>query len=59
MVRTDGRQQREESGGELMHECPICGELCDCDGEDIYDCHHNCDELEEFDDDDDDFDPEC
>lgn len=37
-----------------MHECPECGQACDCDGEDLWhdrydDCEHNC---EEFDDDD-------
>lgn len=37
-----------------MHDCPICGESCDCDMEDHEqpapeDCDHQC----EFDDDDD------
>jgi len=32
----------------MTHECPECGELCDCDKEDIYwdeapdDCSHDC-----------------
>lgn len=36
-----------------MHECPFCGEVCDCDGEDTWfdfypNCEHQCgDELEE------------
>ena len=34
-----------------MHECPICGMDCDCDGEDVWqeapaDCTHVCDELD-------------
>lgn len=33
-----------------MHECPDCGQVCDCDGEDVWndaaawDCRHNCEE---------------
>ena len=33
-----------------MHECPDCGQACDCDGEDIWndaaarDCRHYCEE---------------
>lgn len=43
-----------------MHECPGCGTVCDCDGEDIWwefdseaveECMHNCDE-EDYEDDD-------
>ena len=36
-----------------MHECEICGQVCDCDGEDLQhdaapnDCSHECDEQEE------------
>lgn len=36
-----------------MHECPICGYMCDCDGEDLFyslppeDCSCSCqDEIE-------------
>ncbi len=35
-----------------MHDCPVCGEACDCDGEDVYyefapnSCNH-CPEEEE------------
>lgn len=34
-----------------MHDCPECGALCDCDGEDLLhadpdDCIHECDNLE-------------
>lgn len=37
-----------------MHECPYCGEVCDCDGEDIWwddvdECSHDCDEPSEED----------
>lgn len=41
-----------------MHECPWCGQACDCDGEDTWvdtlDCTHLCEEEDEegFDDDD-------
>lgn len=45
-----------------MHECPICGQACDCDGEDTWygypynmDCTCNCEE-EERDNYDDDYD---
>jgi hypothetical protein len=39
-----------------MHDCPDCGQACDCDGEDTWnedveDCVHNC-ELDDVDDDD-------
>lgn len=44
-----------------MHECPECGQVCDCDGEDtwygwdeIEDCNCDCwleDESENYDDD--------
>jgi hypothetical protein len=40
-----------------MHECPDCGQVCDCDGEDIWndaaanECEHGCDEQEGDDDD--------
>ena len=39
-----------------MHECGICGEVCDCDMEDHMqpmpdDCEHECSEDEEYDDD--------
>lgn len=33
-----------------MHECPSCGQACDCDGEDVWndyaarDCTHDCEE---------------
>jgi hypothetical protein len=35
-----------------MHECPECGQMCDCDQEDheheaLDDCCHACDEEEE------------
>lgn len=35
-----------------MHECPVCGQACDCDGEDTWldaplDCDHDCDECDE------------
>lgn len=41
-----------------MHECPECGQACDCDGEDHDqsapdDCQHEC-EIDDDDDDDDD-----
>jgi len=34
-----------------VHECPTCGEMCDCDGEDHgqpapEDCDHQCDFLD-------------
>lgn len=35
-----------------MHECPNCGFICDCDGEDLWydeapaDCACECEELE-------------
>ena len=51
-----------------MHDCPGCGEACDCDGEDHHqsapdDCEHACDlddeDLDELlDDDPDDVDEE-
>ncbi len=42
-----------------MHECPFCGEACDCDGEDVWhgadspaveSCDHECADLGEDDD---------
>lgn len=32
-----------------MHECDNCGQMCDCDGEDLMndaydDCRHDCEE---------------
>ena len=38
-----------------MHECPECGQVCDCDGEDTWyenvtACVHDCDD-QDFDDD--------
>jgi len=35
-----------------MHECPYCGEVCDCDQEDtwfenVYECKHECEEFED------------
>jgi len=42
-----------------MHECPICGQTCDCDGEDTWfsypynlDCTCNCEEERDADEDD-------
>ncbi len=38
-----------------MHECPDCGEACDCDGEDLWwdtppdDCECGCYREEEWD----------
>ena len=41
-----------------MHECPECGQMCDCDGEDIFwdwdtepaeECTHACDPYNEED----------
>ncbi len=38
-----------------MHDCPECGQTCDCDGEDIWnayaalDCAHDCDEHDDGD----------
>jgi hypothetical protein len=39
-----------------MHDCPECGESCDCDGEDHEqpappDCRHECDDDDDGDDD--------
>jgi hypothetical protein len=40
-----------------MHECPECGQACDCDGEDVWndyaslDCEHDCEDEEDADDD--------
>jgi len=41
-----------------MHECPDCGDVCDCDGEDMWqswpynkDCEHSCEMEEDCDDD--------
>jgi hypothetical protein len=40
-----------------MHDCPDCGQACDCDGEDTWfdevdECEHNCEaESDEYDDD--------
>jgi len=43
-----------------MHECPMCNQACDCDGEDLWqeapdDCQCECldDDLDEWDRDDD------
>ena len=43
-----------------MHECPDCGQACDCDGEDttwfdypaqeVLDCSHDCDDDDDYDD---------
>jgi len=39
-----------------MHECPDCGQACDCDGEDTWfdvsrlDCYCDCEEIEDSDD---------
>ena len=38
-----------------MHECPECGQACDCDGEDIWNdffqaCDHDCEPMEDEDD---------
>ena len=36
-----------------MHECPICGQACDCIGDDTwddteaYECEHDCEDDEE------------
>ena len=36
-----------------MHECPFCGTICDCDGEDLFysippeDCLCECEDFEE------------
>ena len=37
-----------------MHECPECGQACDCDGEDTWfdyyfdiDCNHECEYYED------------
>lgn len=37
-----------------MHECPECGQTCDCDGEDLWhswpfnlDCTHECEEEDD------------
>jgi hypothetical protein len=37
-----------------MHECPECGQVCDCDCEDTWfdedlGCSHECDEHDEYD----------
>jgi hypothetical protein len=42
-----------------MHECPECGQACDCDGDDLWQdapamCRCACDDLDAADDDDDD-----
>lgn len=48
-----------------MHECPECGQACDCDGEDTWigypynlDCTHDCEDewREDYDNFDDDYD---
>jgi len=39
-----------------MHECPNCGQACDCDGEDTWfddlntylSCSHDCEEQDDF-----------
>lgn len=37
-----------------MHECPFCGEICDCDMDDTWDlsvpddCPHVCDETNDY-----------
>lgn len=41
-----------------MHDCDLCGQVCDCDMEDMFqsqpdDCTHVCDEDEDYDDEDD------
>lgn len=39
-----------------MHECPECGQACDCDGEDVWNdyagrtCRHDCEDEEDADD---------
>lgn len=42
-----------------MHECPKCGQACDCDGEDVWNdigssdwlnCTHECEDFEDDDD---------
>lgn len=36
-----------------MHECPDCGQACDCDGEDVWNdyagrtCRHDCEDEED------------
>lgn len=41
-----------------MHECPECGQLCDCDQEDLEhehapdDCFHVCDDSDDLDEED-------
>lgn len=40
-----------------MHDCPECGQACDCDGEDLeqdtpVDCVHDCEEADLDDEDD-------
>lgn len=43
----------------MAHECPACGQMCYCDGEDTYlgegdeDCVHECQEDGEEEDEDD------
>lgn len=37
-----------------MHECQICGQACDCDGEDTWfenvaNCAHECEDFEDDD----------
>lgn len=46
----------EERPVVAMHDCPCCGEVCDCDGEDTWvswpynrDCEHQCPEPEDED----------
>lgn len=39
-----------------MHDCPDCGQVCDCDGEDHYqspprNCTHDCDNHDDLEDD--------
>ena len=31
-----GRVDIGYKGGITMHECPFCGQMCDCDGEDLF-----------------------
>lgn len=43
-----------------MHECPECGQACDCDNEDTWfdspvDCLHDCEDLDSLEDPDDDY----
>src|SRR5262245_28174472 len=39
-----------------MHECPYCGQTCDCDGEDVWNdyagrtCRHDCEDEDDYED---------